>query len=72
MRVSWIIDQWRQETAQFLFWKPMQYRNFDHYMAALTFTYEMNVADGWAEIENVLYQLKLTNSQEDHQTTYYL
>tara|TARA_B100000035_G_C20770808_1_gene452492 strand:- start:390 stop:542 length:153 start_codon:yes stop_codon:yes gene_type:complete len=50
----------------------MHYRNFDHHMAALTFTYEMNVADGWAEIENVLYQLKLSNSQEDHQTTYYL
>ena len=27
----------------------MHYRNFDHHMAALTFTYDMNVVDEWVE-----------------------
>ena len=27
----------------------MHYRNFDHHMAALTFTYDMNVVDKWVE-----------------------
>ena len=27
----------------------MNYRNFDHHMAALTFTYDMNVVDAWVE-----------------------
>ena len=27
----------------------MHYRNFDHNMAALTFTYDMNVVDEWVE-----------------------